>query len=263
MAVLVFNYQNIIPAIESVFTGVFTGTAAMGGFLGAGARMAVRRGVNRGLFSNEAGQGSAPIAHAAARAHEPVSEGVVAILEPFIDTVIICMLTGLTILSSGVWTQKYDNRFQPADMVIVKGIYEDTTAGDRMKLYNFLSDEGDSGIERYTGELTVTAGRINEAITVLNSRSVAENVTVMTSKGFPFSGNINVDSGNPVVKDAGVYFNGQSLIHSAPLTAEAFKKSLFGDFGQYIVSIGLLLLHFQHLFPGRIMTTGRLLIYGM
>ena len=82
----------------SIFSSVFTGTAAVGGFIGANFSFAFNRGVNRGLFSNEAGQGSAPIAHAAARAHEPVSEGMVAILEPFIDTIIICSLTGLVLL---------------------------------------------------------------------------------------------------------------------------------------------------------------------
>jgi AGCS family alanine or glycine:cation symporter len=88
IAVIGYNYQNIIPSIYAVFHDVFTGTAAAGGFLGAGFSFAFNRGVNRGLFSNEAGQGSAPIAHAAARAHEPVSEGLVALLEPFIDTMI-------------------------------------------------------------------------------------------------------------------------------------------------------------------------------
>ena len=67
--------------------------------MGASVSFAINRGVNRGLFSNESGQGSAPIAHSAARAPEPVSEGMVAILEPFIDTIIICMLTGLTVLA--------------------------------------------------------------------------------------------------------------------------------------------------------------------
>jgi AGCS family alanine or glycine:cation symporter len=85
IAVIISNYQNIIPSFISIFSNVFTGTAATGGFLGAGFAFAFNNGVNRGLFSNEAGQGSAPIAHAAAKAHEPVSEGIVAILEPFID----------------------------------------------------------------------------------------------------------------------------------------------------------------------------------
>jgi alanine or glycine:cation symporter, AGCS family len=101
IAVIFYNYQNIIPSLIAIFGDVFTGTAAMGGFLGGSIAFAFNRGVNRGLFSNEAGQGSAPIAHAAARAHEPVSEGLVALLEPFIDTIIICSLTGLGIAFIG------------------------------------------------------------------------------------------------------------------------------------------------------------------
>jgi len=96
-SVIFYNYENIIPSLESIFGDLFTGSAASGGFLGATIAFAFNRGVNRGLFSNEAGQGSAPIAHAAAKAHEPVSEGMVAILEPFIDTILICSLTSLEV----------------------------------------------------------------------------------------------------------------------------------------------------------------------
>ena len=94
-AVIFANIENVGPAFISIFTDAFTGSAAAGGFLGATFAYAFNRGVNRGLFSNEAGQGSAPIAHAAAKTEEPVSEGMVSILEPFIDTIIIC-----TIISS-------------------------------------------------------------------------------------------------------------------------------------------------------------------
>ncbi|MCB0851734.1 MAG: alanine:cation symporter family protein, partial [Bacteroidetes bacterium] len=76
----------------------------------------MRWGIKRGLFSNEAGQGSAPIAHSAAKTDEPVSEGVVALLEPFIDTIIICSITALVILSTGVWNQKI-----PTELVLSSG----------------------------------------------------------------------------------------------------------------------------------------------
>ena len=100
--VVAANIDQIGSSFIAVFSDAFTGSAAAGGFLGATFAYAFNRGVNRGLFSNEAGQGSAPIAHAAAKADEPVSEGMVSILEPFIDTIIICTITGLVILSSGV-----------------------------------------------------------------------------------------------------------------------------------------------------------------
>ncbi len=123
MFVIATNYQNILPSLASIFEDAFTGSAAVGGFLGAGFAFTFNMGVNRGLFSNEAGQGSAPIAHSAAKAHEPVSEGMVAILEPFIDTIIICSLTGLVLLSSGVWNEKIYNRFEEADLRILSGTY--------------------------------------------------------------------------------------------------------------------------------------------
>ncbi|MGK2926420.1 MAG: alanine/glycine:cation symporter family protein, partial [Lysobacterales bacterium] len=102
LSVIFANTENIVPSLAAIAGDIFTGSSATGGFLGAGIAYAFNRGVNRGLFSNEAGQGSAPIAHAAAKAEHPVSEGMVAILEPFIDTIIICMLTGMVLLSSGV-----------------------------------------------------------------------------------------------------------------------------------------------------------------
>ena len=110
-SVIIFNYENIIPSFISIFSQLFSGSAAVGGFLGASVSYAISRGVNRGLYSNEAGQGSAPIAHASAKTNEPVSEGLVAILEPFIDTIIICTITGLVLLSSGVWSEKHQNTF--------------------------------------------------------------------------------------------------------------------------------------------------------
>ncbi|HOK49487.1 MAG TPA: amino acid carrier protein, partial [Sedimentibacter sp.] len=108
LSVILYNYENIIPSLVMLFDNVLNGSAAAGGFLGAGVALAFNRGVNRGLFSNEAGQGSAAIAHAAAKTKEPVSEGMVALLEPFIDTIIICMLTGMVLLTSGTWMEKYE-----------------------------------------------------------------------------------------------------------------------------------------------------------
>ncbi|HEY4654670.1 MAG TPA: amino acid carrier protein, partial [Cyclobacteriaceae bacterium] len=160
--VIVYNAGNIIPSVVSIFSDIFTGTAAAGGFLGATISFAFNRGVNRGLFSNEAGQGSAPIAHAAAKAHEPVSEGMVAILEPFIDTIIICMLTGLVILSSGSWKEKYPNDFQDADLTALAGSYDDTNPADLERLTAHMT--GKEGLPLYTGELQVLDGEIGNDV---------------------------------------------------------------------------------------------------
>ncbi len=242
LAVLVFNYDNIIPSVVSVFSDVFTGTAATGGFLGASVIYAFKLGVNRGLFSNEAGQGSAPIAHAAARAHEPVSEGMVAILEPFIDTICICTLTGLVLLSSGVWQEKVDNVFQTTDMIILEGVYDESGGEDTEKLFSYLDGEVD--MPYFSGSLDINDGRIEGDVTLIHARSIAENVRINLA-GEPFTGVILIDRGRVTGTATAVSFTGESLIHSAPLTAEAFTRSHFGQWGKYIVSIGLLLFAFS------------------
>lgn len=240
LAVIFFNIENIGPSFVAIFKDVFTGTAATGGFLGAGFAYAFNRGVNRGLFSNEAGQGSAPIAHSAARAHEPVSEGMVAILEPFIDTIIICTLTGLVLLSSGVWKEKHYNNFQNADMEILATAYNESNTDDKQLLVKHVA--GRETLPLFNGELTVVAGAIQNNLSIIHARSIAEEVTVYKGDEL-YNGRIAVTNGK--FQDNAIAFKGRSLIHSAPLTTEAFKKSYFGNWGQYIVSIGLLLFAFS------------------
>lgn len=239
-AVIFYNIGNIVPSFISIFADIFTGSAAGGGFLGASIAFAFNKGVGRGLFSNEAGQGSAPIAHAAAKAHEPVSEGLVAILEPFIDTIVICTITGLVLLSSGVWKEKLNNQFDYTDMSIVEGKLTDRTDEGVKQLYEHIS--GQNTIPLFNGSLTVTNGTIRDDVSVLNARSLAENVNVVQD-GRPLTGSINIINGKPENLD--LVFEGRSLVHSAPLTAEAFTRSFFGDYGKYIVSIGLLLFAFS------------------
>ncbi|MBI9068235.1 MAG: sodium:alanine symporter family protein [Salinivirgaceae bacterium] len=241
-AVLAFNWENILPAIASVFSNIFSGSAATGGFLGASFAYVAQKGVGRGLFSNEAGQGSAPIAHAAARAHEPVSEGLVAILEPFIDTIIICSLTGLVLLSSGVWNKKMENQFQYADIEVLDNEYSDADVDDIHALFNHLN--GSEKLETFTGSLEVENGEITNALTMLNARSIAEDVKVYVNEAL-YNGMIQIEEGRVQTELTELNFVGKSLMHSAPLTTEAFKRSFFGDWGQYIVSIGLLLFAFS------------------
>ncbi len=236
------NYENIIPSLISIFHDAFTGSAAAGGFLGASFVFAVNRGVNRGLFSNEAGQGSAPIAHSAARAHEPVSEGLVAILEPFIDTIVICTLTGLVLLSTGVWNEKIENQFQHADMVFLEGEYDDTMTEDRVKLNDHLLKK--EALELFSGSLMIEKGKVPSTVTLLNARSVAEEVSIY-KKGELHTGSVLIKSGK-IQDELGEYMvKGKSLMHSAPLTTEAFSRSVMGGGGKYIVSIGLLLFAFS------------------
>ena len=104
LAIILLNIAELPRIISEIFSAAFTGTAAAGGFAGAAFRQVLVQGVRRAAFSSEAGMGSAAIAHSAAKTDEPVREGTVALLEPFIDTVVICTMTALVINITGVWT---------------------------------------------------------------------------------------------------------------------------------------------------------------
>ena len=107
LVILIINIEKIPSALSLIVTDAFSGTAAVGGFAGAGVMAAIRFGVARGIFSNEAGLGSAPIAHAAARTNDPVKQGAIGMLGTFIDTIIICTMTALVIIITGAWNSGY------------------------------------------------------------------------------------------------------------------------------------------------------------
>ncbi|HGA4504597.1 TPA: alanine/glycine:cation symporter family protein [Streptococcus pyogenes] len=104
LAVIFSHYQQLLPVIRLVFQSAFTPTAAIGGFAGSLMKDAIQKGIARGVFSNESGLGSAPIAAAAAKTNESVEQGLISMTGTFIDTIIICTLTGLSILVTGQWT---------------------------------------------------------------------------------------------------------------------------------------------------------------
>jgi AGCS family alanine or glycine:cation symporter len=242
-AVILPNLENIIPSFVSVFSDAFSGSAATGGFLGATFAYAFDRGVNRGLYSNEAGQGSAPIAHAAAKTDEATDEGMVSILEPFIDTICICTITGLVILSSGVWNEKFDNQFQRADMIFVAGAYDQSDQDDVNSISGMLNGAATSA-RGYSGKISLIEGVVQnkEDFTLINSRSFAEDIR-FSNNGENLSREVSVTDGR--LDDSGIVVTGKSLIHSVPLTTVAFTRGFFGDFGQYIVAVGLMLFAFS------------------
>ena len=240
-AVIFSNYENIIPSLQSIFIHVFTPTAAVGGFLGASVAAALTRGVNRGLYSNEAGQGSAPIAHASSKTENPIEEGMVSILEPFIDTIVICTITGLVILSSGVWTEKFENRFEESSMCYLNGMYVDNKQEDITVLQDYILSC--SGPLAFTGTEEVVEGKLkNNSITLLHNRSVSENV-IYNVDDEPLNGSIKIKDGK--LDTDNLIITGDSLLLGADLTSKAFSRSVFGEFGQYIVAIGLLLFAFS------------------
>ena len=104
-AVILVTHAGRLPAVvETVLASAFSGHAAVGGFAGAGVMQALRYGVARGLFSNEAGLGSAPMVHATARTDHPVRQGLYGIFEVFVDTILVCAATGLVVLVTGEWS---------------------------------------------------------------------------------------------------------------------------------------------------------------
>lgn len=107
--VLIANADKLGGAFGQIFTDAFTGTAAVGGFLGSTIMLAIQYGVARGLFSNESGMGSAAIAAAAAKTSHPTRQGLVSMTQTFIDTIIVVTFTGLVVISSGVWEDGKDN----------------------------------------------------------------------------------------------------------------------------------------------------------
>jgi|TARA_B100001540_G_scaffold5679_1_gene5008 AGCS family alanine or glycine:cation symporter len=250
LIILIENYQNIIPSFNAIFAQVFTGSAAVGGFLGASFAMSLKYGVARGLYSNEAGQGSSPIAHASSK-NKSIDQGVVSILEPFIDTIVVCSVTALVILSSGVWTQKFETNFSKTDMVILEGIYSDEKNIDSEYLYpdqinelNMYVQSIDSNVKEFSGELNIEAGKLlTQNITVLHSRSIAEDIKITNQiDDTPYTGTLNVDNGKITES---VVIQGKSLVSSAELTAKAFSQGIMGQYGGKLVAIALLLFAFS------------------
>ena len=248
LVVVIENYQNIIPSFHSIFSQVFSGSAATGGFLGASFAMSLKLGVARGLYSNEAGQGSSPIAHASAKTEHSVEQGMVSILEPFIDTIVVCSVTALVILSSGAWIQKYENTFERSSMAIFAGEYNESNENDVEELGKYILDarkftNNTTGVKNFSGSLIVEEGQVlQQEITIFHNNSIAEDV-MFYKNGKTFSGNMEITNGE--IKDSSIVVEGKSLIHSAELTSKAFGSGVLGNYGEYIVAIGLLLFAFS------------------
>ena len=242
LIILIENYQNIIPSFNSIFSQVFTGSAATGGFLGATFAMSLKYGVARGLYSNEAGQGSSPIAHASSKTEKSIEQGIVSILEPFIDTIVVCSVTALVILSSGVWTEKFENDFDRSSMVFIDGSYSENIESELNELARFVQNES-STIVRFSGEIKVTNGEmIPSGFTLIHKRSIAENVLIYDDQDLLFNGTFSVSDG--FLEDR-LRFRGLSLIDSAELTAKAFSQGVLGESGGKLVAIALLLFAFS------------------
>jgi AGCS family alanine or glycine:cation symporter len=233
MVILIRFYDQIIPSIGLVFREAFNPTAGVAGS-GVGAFVVTMMwGVRRGLFSNEAGQGSAPIAHAAAKTDEPVSEGVVALLEPFIDTIVICTMTALAIIVTSAW----DDRF-PTEI----------TLGGGAQSYVAQGPDGAFGTAATVPEQIAVTGGVTSATEAGNAHIAWNDVAVDTlytdaAQTQLFTGTI-FPATRTALSESGVEYTalfGSAAQNGAPLTMVAFRRGLPGNWGQYIVVITVLL----------------------
>lgn len=234
MLVLLMNLPALPGVVVDIIRSAFQPAAQIGGFAGGTFIFMLTWGVKRGLFSNESGQGSAPIAHAAAKTDEPVREGVVAMMGPLIDTLIICSITGLVILSTGVWREK------KADVVPVNAQSAITVIVDDAQVH---IDGAVRGADHFDGALEIVDGYPENALLVRNHSIV--DVPVFTGPdGDRLSGDLNVvDGAIQAGLGDGISLSGEMAQNGSPMTAWAFKRGLsrFGDWGHFIITLGVVL----------------------
>ena len=224
MTIIALNIENLPGAISTIVGSAFTPAAGVGGFAGSTFIFTLVWGVKRGLFSNEAGQGSAPIAHAAAKTKESVSEGAVALLEPFIDTVVICFMTGLVIVMTGTWNERHPDTVDltsQSDLTVI-------TSESVIQPTGVIEKEA-----RFDGTLSVKDGRLGDVSLVRNHSTVVGLQLVVDDQ--PFQGTFEVkegkikaiwDGNHKEVEADSVFAKGDMLLNGSPLTAASFRRGL-------------------------------------
>lgn len=232
LIIIVMNAGQIVPTFMLIITEAFNPSAGIAG-AGVGAFLVTMMwGVRRGLFSNEAGQGSAPIAHAAAKTDEPVSEGVVALLEPFIDTIVICTMTALVIIMTGVWDARH-----PTEIQLSGGDLSYVALGENAR-YQSATPPVELTINQGVQQLETTG-----TVLVAWHESAVEQLFVDEAQTVPFTGSIRPGDGIAIGADGTEYSSlyGNAAESGAPLTTMAFAEGLPGNFGQFIVITSVLL----------------------
>ena len=243
LLVLVLNYDQIPATFALIFEQAFTPTAGIGGFAGSTFMWTLIWGVKRGLFSNEAGQGSAPIAHAAAKTKESVREGTVAMIGPFIDTITICTITGLVICIMGTWHEKKMEKL-PFEAKSNISVIEDTGA---IQVNGDIDDD-----DVFEGSFDVMGGQADGVLFVRRNGTVEKSVVLYDDE--PFTGTFDVsdegsvtgitDSRGRSLDVADVHIKGRMLQHGSPLTAWSFQRGLrpiLGGYGNLLVTIAVFL----------------------
>ncbi len=226
----------------TILKEAFNPSAAFGGTAVGAFSFTLLWGVKRALFSNEAGQGSAPIAHSAARTEEPVREGVVAMLEPFVDTLLICTMTGLVIVGTGVWNRKFEQE-RPLELNKIQVMMSPSFPVTDRDLHG----ENKVPLVKFQGETTVKDGKGKGLIFIANDALIED--PLLLNSGKPFNGKIRI-RGTTLTGEKGekisLMLRGRMLLSSSALTAMAFRKGFedavgLGWLGNLIVSISVFL----------------------
>ncbi|NIR46003.1 MAG: sodium:alanine symporter family protein [Gemmatimonadetes bacterium] len=232
LTIILMNADRVIPTFGLIFREAFNPTASVAGSGTGIFLLTMMWGVKRGLFSNEAGQGSAPIAHAAAKTDEPVSEGVVALLEPFIDTIVICTMTGLVIIMTGVW-----NATIPTEITLDRGDISYMVG---------RAEGGYRDLETET-EIRIEAGRYVEsgagAARLAWHEVPVEALYLDAEQTQPFDGVIDTEGDIAIAVDGTriTSLYGNAVESGAPLTMLAFQRGLPGEWGKFIVVLSVFL----------------------
>ncbi len=251
MCVILKNYQQLIPAIKSIAEGIFSGPAASGGFLGGSVALAINTGVNRGFFCNGSGSGTIGITHAASTESSSLKQGILSIIEPFISTIIMCMLTGFVILCAKDWNKMVWKKFDFSDTEIVQKVYRpsiNATITDENFKENRYSNK-----KRYIpfdGKIEIVNGKlIDENIAVINSGALARNI-IFKSTDLPYYttehplyiGFLKVSTGK--IMSRSVTIHGESLLSGIDLCNLSFSKGFLGSFGTKLMTLCLILFAF-------------------
>ncbi len=239
LVILALQADEIPAAFATIVREAFDPRASVSGSVVGIFSVTLLWGVKRGLFSNEAGQGSAPIAHAAARTDEPVREGVVAMLEPLIDTLIICTMTGLVIITTGVWDEKHETTL-PIGLVqpIPAELLPESAQNENLRIRQ-AETAVDSALREgrpvFPSRVDADAGRQDHVLFVSSDGLVAN--PILLAGGKPYSGPVRFEDG-AVASPENLEIRGKMLLNSSALTAEGFRRGLLtlGDFGNYIVT---------------------------
>jgi len=235
LVALVMNFGAVPGVLGDIVSSAFRPAAQIGGFAGGSFIFMLTWGVKRGLFSNESGQGSAPIAHAAAKTDEPVREGVVAMMGPMIDTLIICTITGLVILSTGVW----HNRMP--DSVPLNAQSAITVINESAEV---LEDGVITGPDKFTGSVDCLDGS-PQGVFVVRNHSLVDFPRLVGGEGVGYSGKLVVEEGSIQTENLpALTLHGEMAQNGSPLTAWAFREGLrpiLGRWGHLIITLGVVL----------------------